>query len=78
MVKSHPALLGKNTLKFWAGDGDFSISAVGFGMADYQEMVRPGEKIDLAYEISIDDWNKEPTPQIILKDIRLSDLESGV
>jgi len=72
-VKSRPAVLGKNTLKFWVSDNDFSISAVGFGMAEYQGMVVPGQKIDLAYEISIDDWNKAPTPQLKLKDIRISE-----
>ena len=75
-IKSDPAVLGKNTLKFWVGDDDFSISAVGFGMADYEGMIRSGEDIDLAYEISIDDWNKAPTPQLKLKDIRISDSES--
>jgi single-stranded-DNA-specific exonuclease len=73
MVKSRPAILGKNTLKFWVSDDHFSISAVGFGMAEYKEMVIPGQKIDLAYEISIDDWNKAPTPQLKLKDLRISE-----
>lgn len=72
-VKNYPAILGKNTLKFWATTGSFSISAVGFGMADYKDMVAPGQKIDLVYEIGIDDWNKMPTPQLMLKDIRLSE-----
>lgn len=72
-VKGDPAVLGKNTLKFLVEDHDFSISAVGFGMADYQEIVKSGEKVDLAYEVSIDDWNKAPTPQLKLKDIRVSE-----
>ena len=70
IVKSAPMVLGRNTLKFWVSDGSFSISAVGFGMADYRDRVVPGGAIDLAYQIGIDDWNKAPTPQIILKDIR--------
>ncbi len=72
-VSSRPAVLGKNTLKFWVADGDFSISAVGFGMAEYKAMIQKGKKIDLAYQISIDDWNKAPTPQLMLKDIRVSE-----
>jgi len=72
-VQSDPDVLGKNTLKFWAGDEQFSISVVGFGMGDYLEIVGSGAKIDLAYEISIDDWNKAPTPQLKLKDIRESE-----
>jgi len=72
-VKSRPVILGKNTLKFWVSDGDFAISAVGFGMGDYKGMLAVGQKIDLAYEISIDDWNKAPVPQLKLEDIRLSE-----
>ncbi len=69
-VKSRPVVLGKNTLKFWVEDGDYSISAVGFGMAEYKALVQIGQKIDLAYEISIDDWHKAPTTQLILRDVR--------
>lgn len=72
-VKSHPAVLGKDTIKFWVTDGVQTISAVGFGMVKYKEMITPGQKIDLAYNIIMDDWNKSPTPQLKIKDIRLSD-----
>jgi single-stranded-DNA-specific exonuclease len=76
MVKSSPTILGKNTLKFWVTDGTHSVSAVGFGMAEYKAMIRIGHKLDLAFEISIDDWNKQPTTQLTLRDIRGSG-ESG-
>ncbi|HQP10236.1 MAG TPA: single-stranded-DNA-specific exonuclease RecJ [Candidatus Omnitrophota bacterium] len=69
-VKSSPMVLGKNTLKFWVTDGTSSVSAVGFGMAEYKAMIKIGQKIDLAYEIAIDDWNKQPTTQLMLRDIR--------
>jgi len=72
-VKSRPAILGRNTLKFWASDGDDTVSVVGFGMADYKAMVVPGQKIDMAYELGIDDWNKPPMPQLMLKDLRISE-----
>ena len=72
-VKSHPVVLGKNTLKFWVTDGNSSISVVGFGMADLKGMVKIGRKVDLAYEIAIDDWNKAPTPQLMLKDMKGSE-----
>lgn len=70
-VKSVPALLGKDTIKFWVTDGNRTISAVGFGMGSYKEAVRLGSKVELAYQLSIDDWNKAPTAQLILKDIKL-------
>ncbi len=71
-VKSPPLIMGKETLKFWVSDGQASISAVGFGMAKYKGFIAPGAKIDLAYQLTIDDWNKEPTVQLKLKDIRES------
>jgi len=71
-VKSSPAVLGKETLKFWVTDGNASLSVVGFRMAKYRDMVRLGEQVDLVYNISIDDWNKAPTVQLKLKDIKPS------
>ncbi len=69
-VKSHPAVLGRETLKFWVTDGQVTVSAVGFGMARYKDLVRLGEKVDLAYQLGIDDWNKAATVQLTLKDIK--------
>jgi single-stranded-DNA-specific exonuclease len=74
-VISDPQILGRETLKFWVTDGQQSFSAVGFGMAKYKEMLSPENYIDLAYEIIIDDWNKTPTPQLKLKDIKISEVE---
>ena len=74
LIKTYPKIMGKDTLKFWVTDQkQFTISAVGFGMAKYRGLIRPGAKIDLAYQITLDEWNKAPTPQLILKDIRLSE-----
>jgi len=72
IAKSPPMVLGKDTLKFWVTDGQASISAVGFRMGKYSEFVKVGQKLDLVYEVSIDDWNKAPTVQLKLKDIRPS------
>ncbi len=69
-VKTFPKIMGRDTLKFWVSDGNCTISAVGFGMARYSGLIHPGAKIDLAYQVTLDDWNKEPTPQLKLKDIR--------
>ena len=69
-VKSSPSLLGKDTIKFWVSDGVKTISAVGFGMGSFKDMVKLGGRVDLAYTLSIDDWNKAPTVQLMLKDIK--------
>ncbi len=72
MVRGRPQILGKGTLKFWVTDGEKSFSAVGFGMADYEKLVRDADRIDLAFNLSIDDWNKAPVPQLMIKDIKVS------
>ncbi len=69
-VKTPPMVLGKDTLKFWISDGKTTLSAVGFGMAKYRDMVSVGAKIDIVYQLSIDDWNKEPIVQLKLKDLK--------
>ena len=69
-VKTQPSLLGKDTIKFWVSDGIKNISAVGFGMGSFKDMVKLGAQVDLAYTLSIDDWNKAPTVQLMLKDIK--------
>jgi single-stranded-DNA-specific exonuclease len=69
-VKSPPSLMGKDTIKFWVSDGVRNISAVGFGMGSFRDMVKLGGQVDLAYTLSIDDWNKAPAVQMVLKDIK--------
>ncbi len=73
LIKTYPKIMGKDTLKFWVTEKQFTISAVGFGMGKYSGLIKPGAKIDLAYQITLDGWNKAPTPQLILKDIRSSE-----
>ncbi|HRZ39693.1 MAG TPA: DHHA1 domain-containing protein, partial [Candidatus Omnitrophota bacterium] len=70
-VKSHPMCLAKETLKFWVSDGETTLSVVGFGMGKFKNDLALNQVIDVAYELAIDDWNKEPTAQLRLKDIRL-------
>ncbi|MBI3602622.1 MAG: single-stranded-DNA-specific exonuclease RecJ [Candidatus Omnitrophica bacterium] len=69
-VKSSPVVLGRDTLKFWISDGGKTYSAVGFGMGTMKDKVKMGSQLDLAYSLGIDDWNKAPLVQLIIKDIR--------
>ena len=71
-VKTPPALLGRDTLKFWVTDGLVTFSAVGFGMGRYFDLVTRNSEIDLAYHLTVDTWNKEPTVQLKVKDIKVS------
>ncbi|MCR4336191.1 MAG: single-stranded-DNA-specific exonuclease RecJ, partial [Candidatus Omnitrophica bacterium] len=70
-LKSQPAVLGKDTLKFWVTDGKITVQVVGFGMGKYREFLSLGQKVDLAYEVGIDDWNKDPIVQLKLRDIKI-------
>ena len=69
-VKSRPVVMGKETIKFWVTDGKMTLSAVGFGMSRYKDQLAVQQKIDLAYQLMIDDWNKAPTLQLKIKDIQ--------
>ena len=65
-----PAIVVRqDTIKFWVSDGVKTISAVGFGMGSFKDKVKLGAEVDLAYTLSIDDWNKAPAVQLMLKDI---------
>ncbi len=70
IIKSKPQVMGKDTLKFWVTDGNTTVSAVGFGMGAEFGGLRMGQAVDIAYTLGIDDWNKAPQAQIMLKDIR--------
>ena len=71
-VKSKPAVLGRNTLKFWVSDGKVTYPAVGFGMSDYLDLVNSNAAVNLAYRLSLDNWNGAHQLQLELVDIRAS------
>ena len=71
-IKSKPALLAKDTLKFWVTDGRSAYPAVGFGMGSYLDLVSSAKEINLAYKISRDTWNGNNQLQLEIEDIRLS------
>lgn len=73
IAKSYGQALGRETLKFWVTDGNAAVSVVGFGMAKFKPLIKPGTRLDLVFQIAIDDWNKAPVPQLLLKDIRVSE-----
>lgn len=67
-LKSKPRSLGRNTLKFWASDGNLTYEAVGFGMAD--EFTSLPERFDMAYHVDYEEWNGRNELQLYIKDIR--------
>ncbi|MDP2654798.1 MAG: single-stranded-DNA-specific exonuclease RecJ [Candidatus Omnitrophota bacterium] len=71
-VKATPTVMAKDTLKTWLTDGRMTFSAVGFGMGKFRPLLSAGQKVDVAYQLGIDDWNKSPMVLLRLKDIRQS------
>jgi len=71
LVKSKPAVVGKNSLKFWVSDGERTYEAIGFGLADFLELVQEAKRIDMAYCLGWDTWNVHNTVQIEIKDIKV-------
>ena len=70
-VKTVPMVMGKDTIKFWVTDGKMTISVVGFGMGKYCSLLKQNQKVDLVYQLAIDDWNKEPIVHLKLKDVKI-------
>jgi single-stranded-DNA-specific exonuclease len=71
-VRSKPALVGRNTLKFWVSDGAGTFGAVGFGLGDHLGMVKEASHVDLAYQLGWDEWSPENPIQLEVKDIKVS------
>ena len=46
------------------------LDCIGFGMADKFELIKDGQKFDIAYELEENEWNGNVNLQLRLKDIR--------
>jgi single-stranded-DNA-specific exonuclease len=58
------------SLKIKNDSGDI-LKAVGFNMGDLFLKLSPDKKVDIAYNISLDEWDGERKLQLKIKDIRL-------
>ena len=47
------------------------LDCIGFGMADKFELIKDGQKFDIAYELEENEWNGNVNLQLRLKDIRI-------
>ncbi|HQP92196.1 MAG TPA: DHHA1 domain-containing protein, partial [Candidatus Omnitrophota bacterium] len=70
IVKSKPQIAGKNSIKFWVSDGEWTFEAIGFGMADIYDIVNNSSRIDLAYCLGWDEWNNHNSIQLEIKDVK--------
>ena len=63
---------GKHT-KLLLTKGDFSIYAVYFGISPAQLHMTAGERVDVLFQLSINEFQNERTLQMIVQDLRKSD-----
>lgn len=68
-IKGEPLVLGRDTLKFWVADGEITFSAIGFGMASFQNSLLNAEYLDLVYSPQIDTWQGEESVVLEVKDM---------
>lgn len=50
-----------------------SIDAIGFNFGDLFRKINPGIKIDIAYKIILDEWNRNNRLQLQIKDVKFTD-----
>lgn len=55
-------------LKFVLGTGKNRINAVGFGLGKSDQISKSGDKIDVVYALSINEWNDKKTLQLVIRD----------
>ena len=70
-VKSEATILARDTIKFWVTDGERTYEAIGFGLKDFYPYIKPQRKIDLAYSLSLDNWQDINSILLEVKDIKL-------
>jgi single-stranded-DNA-specific exonuclease len=70
-VKSNASILARDTIKFWVTDGERTYEAIGFGFRDFAAYITPSRKIDLAYSLSLDNWQDINSILLEVKDIKL-------
>lgn len=71
-VQSRPVIMGRDTLKFWVSDGKVTYPALGFRKACYFDLINSAQAVNLAYRLSLDNWNGNNQLQLEIEDVRPS------
>ena len=71
-VSGRPRILKNQHLKFYVkqNEDDEAMEAIGFGQADYYEMIASGMRFSMAYYIEENNYLNNKTLQLRVKDIR--------
>lgn len=73
-IHGMPKIVGENHLKFKASQDRTVISAIGWKMGIYYEMLISNRPLDMAFVIEENEWNGNKEIQLSIKDIRYSEL----
>ncbi len=68
-LKGLPQLLGRDTIKFWVNDGQFTYQAIGFGKGSLLDGLVKAGSFDMAYNTRMDSWQGETSIILEVKDI---------
>ncbi|MCM8797450.1 MAG: hypothetical protein NC923_06220, partial [Candidatus Omnitrophica bacterium] len=68
-LRNRPQTLSRETLKFWATDGNFTFQAIGFGMSGLKESLERADNFDLVYTPRLDNWEGKTSILLEIKDI---------
>ena len=71
-IKSNATILARDTIKFWVTDGERTYEAIGFGLKDFAPYIVPSKKIDLAYNLSLDNWQDINSILLEVKDLKFA------
>ncbi len=63
-------IVGNSNLKFRAFQSNFVIDAIGYGLADKLKYCSGGKSFSIVYNLEINTFNGQRTPQLCIKDIR--------
>lgn len=70
-LKGEPQTLSRETLKFWASDGNTTYQAIGFGMSGLKGSLAQANSFDLVYTPRIDNWRGDSAILLEAKDVFL-------
>lgn len=68
-LKGEPKELARETIKFWATDGESALEVIGFGMSSLRTSLKKANTFDLVYTARMDNWLGEPSVILEAKDI---------
>jgi len=68
-MKGQPQILSRETIKFWATDGETTYQVIGFGMSNFKDSLENADFFDLVYTPRMDNWSGEAEVLLEAKDI---------